>query len=395
MTKLNRRNFVTGMASGLVGMALGKNVQAAPFAPVSNESEEPRIKQYNALGKTGLKTSDIIFGAGNVFSPDVIRYALDLGVNMFDTAEHYMNGQSEVMVGKGLVGVREKAIIITKLPYWGGRPKTKKTTIERWNNCLKKLKTDYADIGFIHMIDDLSLLQNDEVRGGFEQLKKEGKIRFTGFSTHNAKVTLKECLKPEFKGFVDVILFMYNHMEGKEIEPLVKAVHQKGIGTIAMKVLAGGKQGSLKSFVTKGMSYPHAAINWALGNKNIDCCVLTMGSFSHVEQYVAASGKRLKREELALLKNYQNRVTNSYCRVSCNECEASCPRNVSISDILRYAMYFEDYKHEKKAIEHYARLEQQKKPLSCHTCSGYCETACRYGLPIKEKLLSSHRLLTV
>ena len=55
MTKLNRRNFVTGMASGLVGMALGKNVQAAPFAPVSNETEEPRIKQYNALGKTGLK----------------------------------------------------------------------------------------------------------------------------------------------------------------------------------------------------------------------------------------------------------------------------------------------------------------------------------------------------
>jgi predicted aldo/keto reductase-like oxidoreductase len=394
MAKLNRRNFVASVTSGLVGLAMGKHANAAPGTPPS-ETEEPKIKQYNPLGKTGLKTSDVIFGAGNVFSPDVVRYALDLGVNVFDTAEHYMGGQSEVMVGNGLKGVRDKAVIITKLPYWGGRPKTKQTTLDRWNSCLKKLQTDYADIGFIHMIDDLSLLKNDEVRGGFEQLKKEGKIRFTGFSTHNAKVTLKEALKPENKDFVDVILFMYNHMEGKEIEPLVKAVHQAGIATIAMKVLAGGKQGNLKSFVSKGESYPHAAISWALGNKHIDCCVLTMGSFSHVEEYVGASGKKLKRGDLAVLKKYQHLTADNYCRVSCSRCEAFCPKNVAISDVMRYAMYFEDYKHEKKAIEHYALLDAERKPLNCASCAGHCTAACPYGLQVKDKLLSTHNILTV
>jgi predicted aldo/keto reductase-like oxidoreductase len=393
MKKINRRNFVTAASTGFLGLALGGKSANAHSILVPGQEEGSKIKNYNAFGKTGLKVSDVIFGAGQVFSSDVIRYAFDLGVNTFDTAEHYMNGKSEELVGAGLKGIRDKAIIITKLPFWGGRPKTKQSILERMNKSLKKLQTDYVDFLFIHMIDDLSLVKDVEVRSAYEQLKKEGKVRFTGFSTHNAKGTLAECVKPDLIDFMDAILFMYNHMEGQEIEHLVKAVRQKGIGTIAMKVLAGGKQGNLKAFIPKAGSYPGAAIGWALGNKNLDCCVMTMGSFTQVDEYVAASGKKLKRDDLATLRTYKKLVDKEYCRVSCSECETACPKRVAISDIMRYAMYFEDYKQEKIALQHYKDLDIKKKPLSCASCTGPCISACPHGLPVKEKLLSAHQML--
>ena len=225
------------------------------------------------------------------------------------------------------------------------------------------------------------------------RLKKDGKLRFSGFSTHNAKVMLKDCLKPEFKDFVQVCMFIYNHMEGKEIEPLITELHKRGIGTIAMKTLAGGRQGNLKSFIKEKMTYPHAAISWVLDNRNIDCVVSSMRSFSHAEEYVAASGKTLNRTDLAILKKYQKEVDREYCRLSCNKCESSCPDKVSVSDIMRYKMYYEDYGQEKNALEHYALLDKNQKPLNCASCSGYCNSACPHGLNVKDQLLDGHRLL--
>ena len=73
-----------------------------------------------------------------------------------------------------------------------------------------------------HSVEDLTpLLNNQEILSAYDQLRKDGKVRFTGFSTHNAKQTLKQALDTEF---AQVVLVMYNHIEGKEIEPLIKAL---------------------------------------------------------------------------------------------------------------------------------------------------------------------------
>lgn len=401
MAKINRRKFFAATATGIVGLSLGKHINAAPARGMGtpktsgDATDGPKILKYNPLGKTGIKTSDVIFGTTNIFSPNVIIYAYDLGINVFDTADNYMRGRSEEFVGEALKNVRKKTIIITKHGFRPDQPATKKALIDRMNASLKRMQTDYIDIAFLHGIDDLSLFKNDGIRAAYDQLKKEGKVRFTGFSTHNASVTLKECVKPEYSDFAQVVLFIYNHMEGKPIEPLIAKIHAKGIGTIAMKVLAGGRQGNLKSFVNDKVSYPEAAISWVLANRNVNCAAISMGSFTHVEQYIAASGKALKRDDLALLKKYQKAVDDSYCRVSCSVCESSCPSNVAISDIMRYRMYFEDYGHEKRAIEYYAELDKSKKPLDCTSCSGQCISACRYGLNVKEMLISTHDILTV
>ncbi len=120
-----------------------------------------------------------------------------------------------------------------------------------------------------------------------------------------------------------------------------------------------------------------------------------MSSYSHVEEYVAASGRPLNRKDLEVIASYQKEAYSEYCRVSCSECLASCSQGVAINDVLRFKMYFEDYRIEKEALLNYAALEEGKKPLSCHDCSGYCESTCPYQIKVKDKLIHAHNILSI
>lgn len=391
MSNINRRNFLTALTSGVLGFGLSKNAKGSyrKAGLTQSESAPIKIQKYNNLGNTGIKVPDVSCGAISFFEPNVLRYAYDLGVTYFDTAESYMRTKSESFIGEALKDMRDKVTITTK---HGLRANVKKNQIiERVEASLKRLQSDYIDIAMIHGLSDLSMLDNEEIQSAYAQLKKDGKIRFTGFSTHNAKVTLKQALENDF---VQVVLVIYSHDEGKEIEPLMAQVHKKGIGTVAMKIFAGGKHGNLKSLISQEVSYPQAAIRWVLSNPNINTCIPTMSSYSHVEDYVAASGKPLNRADLDVIAEYQRQTKDQYCRVSCQECLESCPQNVAINDVLRFKMYFEDYRMEKEAMRYYGELEENQKPLHCGSCSGYCENACQYKLKVKEKLIHAHEILS-
>lgn len=393
MANVSRRNFFKALTSGVLGISLAKNARPSlkDTGAARGESSPIKIQKYNTLGKTGIKVPDVSCGAISFFEPNVLRYAYELGVTYFDTAEGYMRTKSETFIGQALKEVRDKVIITTKHPYSPRMEITKENVIKRLEASLKRMQTDYIDIALVHQANDLAILENEEIQAAYSQMKKEGKIRFTGFSTHNPKLTMKQALDNDF---TQVVLFMYSHMEGKEIEPLIKQVHQKGIGTVAMKIFAGGKQGNLKSLISQEVSYPQAAIRWVMSNPNIDCCIPTMSSYSHVEEYVAASGKPLSRADLKMIAAYQRQAYNQYCRVSCQDCLSSCPDGVAVNDVLRYKMYFEDYRMEREAMHYYAEMEENTKPLNCSNCSGYCEKACPFGLKVKSKLVHAHEVLS-
>lgn len=371
---------------------LGRRSEAQPL---DSPPEKPRIQRYNKLGNTGLVVSDVIFGAGASFEPGVVRYSYDRGVTCFDTAATYGAGVSEETIGTGLAGVRDNCVIITKLEVSRRRPADNERFRRILENSLRKLRTDYVDGLFVHSMENMDPFDTDEVAESFARFKKEGKVRFTGFSTHNEKKTLSACVKPQYDGLVDAVMFRYNHMEGKSIEPLLEALHKKGIGTIAMKTLAGGKQGKLKELVDDSWSYPQAAVGWVLANKNIDCAVLSMESFEEIDSFTGASGRELDRSDHSLLERYRDAVDTTYCRATCDTCEAACPHDVAISDIMRYEMYFEDYGHEKRAMIEYASLPEKQKPVPCLDCSGYCTRVCPHHLPVRDRLLRAGHLLTV
>ncbi len=393
MSRIKRRNFITALASGVLGLGLPQRARAGQGENLPDKSEfaVPKIKKYNSLGKTGLKVSDVSCGAISLFEGNVLRYAYECGVNHFDTAESYLRMKGEAYVGQALKEVRSKVIITTKHGYDFRQKIEKEAVIKRMEESLKRLQSDYVDIAMIHGLSDLSLvLNNQEIMSAYDQLKKDGKVRFTAFSTHNAEVTLKQALDSDFG---QVVLFMYNHMEGKKIEPLIKAIREKGIGTVAMKIFAGGMQGNLKGLVSPEVSYPQAAIRWVMSNPDIDTCIPTMSSYSHVEEYVAASDRPLDRAALGIIARYQQLAHHLYCRVSCSECLSACPHNVAVNDVLRYAMYFENYGMESEAMSYYAAMEAGQKPLICSNCAGYCKNACPYGLNVKARLMHAHDIL--
>jgi len=402
MKSLSRREFSSRLAAGAAGAVLGcradtRDPAERDWSPQAQpqQATDPTIQQYNTLGRTGIAVSDVILGGGALFEPGVIRHAFDRGVNVFDTAATYGGGVSEEVIGQGLLGVRDRAHIITKQGFSRRRPPTQRSITNILEASLRKLQTDYVDGLFTHSLDDIQPLQNDAVLESFTRFKQEGKVRFTGFSTHDERETLAECIKPRYDDVVDVVMFRYNHMEGKPIEPLIAALREKGIGTIAMKTLAGGKHGRLSEFVNEQLSYPQAAIGWVLANDNIDCAVLSMDTYSLVDTYVSASGRQPQRTDSSLLRKYRDLVDHTYCRVTCKSCESACPYHVAVSDIMRCDMYYNDYRQRRKATAVYATLSDSSKPRPCPNCSGHCTTACPYGLQVRDRLIETHDALAV
>lgn len=394
-SKHNRRSFLRSLGAGALGLGLSGKIPTWGAAmsgerPSNQEQTPPRIKKYNPLGRTGFQVADVSFGAINLLNPNVLRYAYDCGVNNFDTAEGYLNQNSERFLGQALKDVRDKVVITTKHGFWGPQDMKTDPLIRRVEASLGRLQTDCLDIALMHAIDDPAKLDNEDVREAYRRLKEDGKVRFVGFSTHNAAATLPKLLESDF---FDVVLLVYNHLEGPKVEPLLKKVREKGVGTIAMKVFAGGMQGTLKSLVNERLPYSQAAIRWVLGRPAVDCCIVTMSTFSHVEEYVSASGQKLDRADLAVISRYQKEAGPLYCRVSCSECLGACPRGVAVNDVLRYRMYFENYGMEKDAVGLYAALDERRKPLACAGCAGPCRAACPYGLQVRERLLDAHALL--
>ena len=162
--------------------------------------------KYRKLGQTNLDISAIAMGCwaiggGYTWGPqnqkdsiDTIRAAVDLGVNLFDTAEFYSEGYSEEVLGKGVSGLRDKVLIATKV--WVDNLTSEKL-IQACEGSLKRLNTDYIDLYQIHWPNwDVPL---EETLSAMLKLRDSGKIRFLGVSNFGIQ-DLTEAL-----GYADIV----------------------------------------------------------------------------------------------------------------------------------------------------------------------------------------------
>lgn len=149
---------------------------------------------YRNLGNTGLKISEISLGSwttygGSVEERDavaIVRRAFDLGINMFDTADVYVRGEAERVLGKALDGMpREQMVIVTKVMgrVWDGplgAGLSRKHIFDAMDQTLKRLKLDYVDIYLAHAPDKETPIE--ETLEAFEDLVRSGRTRYIGFS---------------------------------------------------------------------------------------------------------------------------------------------------------------------------------------------------------------------
>lgn len=396
MHKVSRRDFFKQSSAAAAGMALPYKIPG-----IGKKDEDQKVKKYKTLGKTGWKVGDISAGAGQR-DPSFVQYEVDCGINYFDSA--YAYGNHEDILGQALKKLpRDKVFIATKWDYrFDNATATKKKLLDEIDKQLKRLNTSYIDCMMIHAIGqpgigDIKRVQNPEIREAWDEAKKQGKIRFTGASGCGVNL-LEEANWAIDNDLFDIILTGGNFLT-HGLEDLLKKARSKGVGTVAMKIMTTIRFDldiNPRSLIDEKTNVRQALIKYMLAKDLFDTIVISMRNYNQVREYLAVSGTtELAYNEKKTLDQLAVEISSSYCRPGCNLCSGKCEYNVPIADILRYKMYFENYREEKRALQFFSQIPKDRTPERCKNCSAPCEKACKYKIPIREKLLEAHDFLTL
>jgi predicted aldo/keto reductase-like oxidoreductase len=399
---LSRRAFLkqATLASGAVAAtALGTAAVAAGAPAPGGVSGPDAAMRHRTLGRTGLSVSEIGFGGYPIDDPRVLPYALDHGINYIDTAHCYRGGRSEEIIGASLKGRRKDVVLTTKwCPHHVGKPATKRVFLDMLDGSLRRLQTDHVDVVLNHEVgrssDDTGVerLKNPEMFEAFDAARKAGKVRFLGASGHDPD--LMEVMHHAVdSGRFDVLLCRYSFLDYPEQNTLIEKAHAKGVGVVAMKTLAGAKGADLDRFRDRYTTFKQAALKWVLTNPGVSNLIISINSTRQVDEYTPASGRPLEKADLDVLREYAETFSTQVCRFS-GACLPACPDNVRIADILRFSMYFNEYKQENRGVESYAKLVASERAAHCAHCAGFCEQACAYDLPIKTLMIRAHNTLS-
>jgi uncharacterized protein len=403
---IGRRDFIRRGA--LAGLGVG--IAALTGTTEAAIPDRPRIRRYAELGRTGMKISDISFGADRL-SPDqedLVLHALDLGINYFDTADMYRGGDSERTLGKALRGRRDKVFVTSKVS--AGVDARRREIMQTLEGSLRRLQTDHVDVYFNHAVNEMARLKNPEWYEFVEAAKKQGKLRFAGMSGHAGHLT--DCLDYAIDtGKFDVILCAYNFGQDPrfyqrffggfdfvarqpDLPRIIDKANAHGVGVVVMKTLMGARLNDMRPYERDGATFSQAAFRWVLANRKVDALIVSMTSRDLIDEYLGASGSRIVRDEdLPLLARYARANGASYCRPACNACEDSCPATVAIADVMRSRMYAIDYGDLRMAREAYATIAANAE--ACLSCTAKpCANACPHGLAIDALTAPTHRLLS-
>ncbi len=380
----SRRDFlkagIAGTASALVVVdGLTGAVHAATQGPFTFPAPV-----YRTLGRTGMKITIVSFGAMLTPEPEVIRYALENGVNYVDTARRYLGGRNEGIVGKALKGLRHKVYVATKIQP---SSTSKENIYKDVETSLRELGTDYVDVIQLHSLTDRGRIYNPEIREALKALRKQGKARFFGVTTHTNEAEVLNALADDKERLFSTVLVKYNFKSGKDVKDAIARVAGMGIGVIAMKTQAGGyATGAL------GPISPHqAALKWALQNPQVTAAIPGMRNMAELREDVAVMGMRFSLLDEIILRGYSAAIKPFYCHL-CGKCEPTCRRGVAISTVNRSLMYAEAYKSSELALTTYREIPPEISASACTDCED-CTAQCVNGLDVRGKMGKARMLL--
>lgn len=375
----SRRSFL------LAGLALPAALETN-FLPLQQKPKSSLQLKYRNLGKTGLKPTAVAFGCMITSDQSVVEKAADLGINYFDTARGYQNGNNERMVGAALKSRRKDLIISTKT-----MAKTKEEALQHIDTSLKELQTDYVDIWHLHMKDKPEDL-TDELLEAQQIAKKAGKARFLGLSTHQLPKVLPGVLQkaPHF----DVVLSMYNFTMGPEMDAAFETAAKAGLGTIAMKVMAGGagmgRPGMKPNPVMQREGAGLAALKWVLKNPNVNTAIPSITDMDQLDENIKAFSESFTETDQKTLAARLRQIRPLYCS-TCGSCSGKCPKGIPVADMLRYLSYSEGYGEFQLAREHFLALPPGVRDIRCKDCAA-CAIRCPNGVRVVQRLTKAQEL---
>jgi aryl-alcohol dehydrogenase-like predicted oxidoreductase len=270
---IHRRDFVRGAIYTAAAAATTTNMlaqttnatNAAPAAPLENSAG---LVPKKDLGKTGVKVSAMAIGGFHLGSAkdqeevnEIVSRAIDAGVNFFDNAWEYHDGDSETRTGKALKGKRDGVIVMTKVCTHG---RGKDVAMRMLEDSLRRLKTDHLDIWQIHEVvyynDPDLIFAKGGVAEALTEAKQQGKVRFVGFTGHKDPAIHLKMLSHDYP--FDTIQMPLNcfdasfHSFENEVMP---EANRRGMAVLGMKSLGGSGE-----MVTSGAITPEEGLRYAM-----------------------------------------------------------------------------------------------------------------------------------
>lgn len=392
-----RRGFIKKGLGGLAGAAV------LPSILKGGSPDEPGKKKkgkviHRTLGRTGFKLPIVSMGVMNADNPELVKAALDAGIVHLDTAHYYQRGRNEEMIGKVVKDVpRDSFVLATKVPGDHMDRKTglfsEKTTaksfIEKFEISLKRLGLEYVDILYLHSVVKREAVLFEPLLTAMQKLKKEGKTKFIGVSTHrNEPEVLRAAVESKVH---DVVLTAYNfnqpHLE--EMNKAIDYAAKAGLGIVAMKTQAG-------VFWDREKLHPinmKAALKWALQNKNIHTAIPGFTTFDQLElDFSVMEDLTLTPEEKTDLRLDKKAVLPGLYCTQCGTCLSQCREGLDIPTLMRSYMYVYGYRNLSQAAETLRTVDLPDLP--CGSC-GTCGVKCAVGFDVKDKVTDIARLRRV
>lgn len=323
---------------------------------------------------------------------EMIKYAVENGVNYFDNAYVYHNEESERVAGEIIEenNLRDKILLATKLPTW--EVKSEEDVMHLLDEQLEKYRTDHFDFYLCHALDKdrfKNVIQKYNVLPILEKAKEMGKIKHIGFSFHDDCETFKHIID-SYDGweFCQIQLNYINTEYQAGLEGLEYAA-SKGLGVIIMEPLLGGKLADLSPQVAKELPDTKPPVEWAfnfLWNRpEVRITLSGMGTMQMVEDNICYADKAqvgmLSDEDLGYLKKAKD-VFDVMALVPCTKCAycMPCPFGLDIPAI------YEAYNKMPvigggPAKEMYKKLEV--KADKCRKCKS-CERICPQNIPTSQ-----------
>jgi len=248
------------------------------------------------FGNTGLMVSPLTFGAWSIGGPaemggkqigwsgvndpdslDAIRAAVDLGINLFDTADAYGRGHSEILMGRAFKGMRDKVLISSKAgmvddPNGFKLDFSRQHLTEACEGSLRRLQTDYLDLYLLHLVLNDHPLTED-IRAALDDLKRAGKIRHYGVSVQFPHQGVEQIAK----GFGDSMMIEYSPLKRGGVEDVFSRAREFGVGVVTRGAL---EKGLLSGKYAPGHRFPADDVRSRIPGEHIDRVLASVQSLN-------------------------------------------------------------------------------------------------------------------
>jgi hypothetical protein len=338
-------------------------------------------------------------------SEKMMMEAYRSGVNYFDTAYPYHEGNSEPFVGRVLDKLpRDSYFLATKLPCWAIH--SVKDAKEMFARQLSRLNKDYVDFFLLHALgaESWERMLSTGVVDYCEQLKKEGKIRYLGFSFHDASDVFEKIVTNRPWDFCQIQLnYMdINEQAGMKGYDLATSL---GIPVVIMEPIKGGSLAKLPEDVFQvlsdavpGSTPSSWALRWVASLPNVKVILSGMSDMEQVKENCATltDFRPLSEPETAAI-NKASEIFSTRIKNGCTACRycMPCPFGVDIPGNFRiwneYAM-FGNLGQTKWVWD--ADIPKSSKAFNCTEC-GQCEAACPQNISIREDLKTLQKELDI